>query len=658
MKTYFIIILITLVCSSSCIFNKDNIEEISVTVNVNEPVNLYIESKFDDLNLKDPNVYWPGIISGFFNKKIIIENIGQDKLEDFILILNNKDLSTFESIAKYLELESDTEKAIKTLYSFWKDHRFHASSFMGANNNPFYALNFWGYTLCGNDANALVRLFSYLGILARPIHLNGHAVNEYFFSDKWNVMDGDQNIVYLKLDNKTLASFDEIINDPFIALRTKVYGVKYNLANSCRNTALFEFIQPKKKDIIKIGKIADLENNKFTLYPGEKIIFHHDEAPPYAIGKKDISHWKGARDISLAKIELILNPKIRAANKKSNIIRIDSRYPIYKIESTKAGNEFTIPKGKLIFSRAINIGNNSDDKLTVLCQGARASFSGLLKGQNEIVLKSKTGKGKAKITFIYNPLNENFSLPKIWVKNLSTVFHYEIPYFAIGGSEHLEKLWWQISDTKDFHFVPPNFENIQAFSKIIKLDKIIDSFFREKEAYFFRVKGKKNGVWGNWSPVFRFKVLKPKQPQSVKYDLLADGKIRLEWKGSSEENVEYMIFGSDRLDFIPDIYCNKKVTEMLYSEIVSSRLNKNIISVTNNNYYVTDIHYPFYRIVARSGRALSTPSSIINLYSNSTSEKLYTLPPKVLQMRHSKIKDSGAKLGYKDIYRAVEMELR
>jgi len=627
----------------------------------NLPINFYVNSEIDDSNLKDPNSCAPGIISGFFNKKIIIENIDDDILE-FTLIVNGKDFRTFESLSNYLALNEDKEAAARTFYTFWKNQRFHASSLTAANGNPFYTMNFWGYTVCDNDVNALSQSFAFMDIPSRQIHLNGHVVCEYMFSNKWNVIDGDKNMIYLKLDNKTLASFSEITEDPFIAVRTKDQGIyhEYNIKSSWKNSSLFEFINPKtdKARLTDKSMIGDLGEKKWTLYPGEKVIFHYDKSPQTAVGKSDISAWAGAKEIALGMIELVLRPQTRRRLKKTDKITVYTPYPIYKIVSG-AGVTLEIPRNEIRLGMNISI-PKEEQVLRVYCQGARASFPILSKGKNYILLSSKSSKGKAKVFFTYQTLTDNRSVPEVYVKNKINLFQYEIPNFKIEGSKEIKKVWWQISGQSDFSFIIPNFERVQAYSDIVSLSKITDTFFISNKPYFFRVKAKRNGIWGNWSATFQFRVLKPGQPYDVNCELLPEGKVRLEWKSSNGKDAEYMIFGSNRFDFIPEIYSEVEVFEISDGKAAKSRPNKNLVVHTKENACKTTNLFRFYRIVTKIGNSLSTPSSIIITSDNDVDIASNQVFPaaKVLQTRWIRIEDKNSKMGYRDVYRAVEMNLK
>jgi hypothetical protein len=506
----------------------------------------------------------------------------------------------------------------------------------------------------------LALFFSYLGIPFRQIHLNGHIVAEYYFDNKWNVIDGDQNIVYQNLDNRSLASFNEITKDPFIAIRTKPYGKyrAYDFKDSIGNGSLFEYIHPNELPMVTLSQtlFEDLEDDRWTLYPGEKLIFHYDQSPEKVAEKQGSAIPEGDSNPSLGLIELVVDTKQRIGSLKKKSILIQSRYPVYKITYHKSGKTLYAPKGRLYLKIDLTV-DDPDERISVFSHGTRYSFPSLSKGRNEIILSTEQGLGEAKLSFIYDPPEKYVALPRIEVKNNHTHFRDETPYFILGGAQGLDKIWWQISETRDFHFILPNFERIQDDSKTVTLSQMTDTFFKNGGTYFFRVKGKRETIWGPWSSLFRFTVEKPEQPGDVHITMLPNNKVKLTWRHEGGDGADYLIFGSNRIDFIPELYTGVEVVQLMNREVLSSRPNKNLIATTKNSFYELQDQYPFYRIVAKRGKALSTPSVIIRPPNDPSRISKGRQQPMVLQSRWTKIEKKENKTGYKDIYWAKEMPL-
>jgi hypothetical protein len=66
-------------------------------------------------------------------------------------------------------------------------------------------------------------------------------LHEYYYQGKWHLIDEENDLLYLSLDNKTLASYEDVADDPFLALRTNSSGIEkpYNSDDSRLNFASF-----------------------------------------------------------------------------------------------------------------------------------------------------------------------------------------------------------------------------------------------------------------------------------------------------------------------------------------------------------------------------------------------------------------------------------
>ncbi|WP_059358920.1 hypothetical protein [Parachlamydia acanthamoebae] len=102
-----------------------------------------------------------------------------------------------------------------------------------------------------------------------PTHQSS-TVFQYFYNDNWNLLDTWHDTYYLQLDNESMASFDEIADDPFIMLRTKVGGpfAFFNLADSWNNLAHFKIIEhhdwpclPDGWEKVNLASLEGLENS-------------------------------------------------------------------------------------------------------------------------------------------------------------------------------------------------------------------------------------------------------------------------------------------------------------------------------------------------------------------------------------------------------------
>ena len=77
-------------------------------------------------------------------------------------------------------------------------------------------------------------------IKVHPAHLLLHCISQVYYDGGWHLMDGDMHTIYLKRDNKTIASEQELGRDHDLIKRTRVYGL---LAADSHNAAESEAAQ-------------------------------------------------------------------------------------------------------------------------------------------------------------------------------------------------------------------------------------------------------------------------------------------------------------------------------------------------------------------------------------------------------------------------------
>ena len=53
----------------------------------------------------------------------------------------------------------------------------------------------------------------------------GHCVSQAFFDGRWNLLDGDQHVLYLLRDNETIASELDVVRDHDLIKRTHTQGI-------------------------------------------------------------------------------------------------------------------------------------------------------------------------------------------------------------------------------------------------------------------------------------------------------------------------------------------------------------------------------------------------------------------------------------------------
>jgi len=125
----------------------------------------------------------------------------------------------------------------------------------------------------------------------------------------------------------------------------------------------------------------------------------------------------------------------------------------------------------------------------------------------------------------------------------------------------------------------------------------------------------------------------PEPPTDVRCRYVSDDQIRLSWDAKNLGEVAYMIFGSDRKDFVPDVYSACQITKMKDKKTTATEPNENYVVSTRATHITLPYEFYFYRIVARLGNALSTPSALVNALDRLGKTSSKNTPALILQQR-------------------------
>jgi hypothetical protein len=614
-------------------------EKIEFDVKAGEATSVTLPSVVDDSHLRDPRGYaGHGPRARVFTRRIELSNTGTKPLVGHLLITNGRNFSSAENFKKVLG-GSEGRIAAERLFTFWVDHRSHAGASAKVAEEPIAALNFWGYTLCGEDTQALARLARVFDLPARHVLLNGHIAAEYEYDGGWHVIDGDQNACYLRLDNRTLASAAEIRADPFLALRTKVFGKHSPMsrATATFNTGLFEHVVPNEPKAIRL-KAGPAPLNTFTLEQGESLVWHCDTPPEVPAGALDTEKPEVLRTAALATIEHRFEVKKRPRDKEG-VLTIHEPFPILKVLNETTG-ESVSPK-EIAFKASI-LTKAETDKVSVVMQCSQVALPLLSKGDNTVLLDAE--RGKAHVVYYYDPL-PGAILPSVAAVPVEKGGRFKgPPSFTIASRPAADRIWWQISSGRDFAFVPPNFNAVVPATPTLKFDGFTETFFSPGRSYFLRLKAHSGGIWSEWSPPVEFRVDKPAQPGEPRFAAVPGGGVRLSWVGVAEE---YLVFGSNRADFVPENLAGEEIVAMEHAKVTEKRPNRNLVATVKGPEIELQVLHRFYRVIARKGGVFSVPGDLWKLPEPFAAK----LPPAlVLQVRASK--QDG-----KDVYRAREEKL-
>ncbi len=191
-------------------------------------------------------------------------------------------------------------------------------------------------------------------------------------------------------------------------------------------------------------------------------------------------------------------------------------------------------------------------------------------------------------------------------------FDYCKPCFhlMVKGEETPAKVWWQICANPHFCLVHPNLEEISSYQDTIILSDIAETFLNPGKTYYFRARTESS----QWSSPYAFQVGKPQAIREVKFIKKASHVYQISWKGQVSPTIEYMVFGSNAFDFIPEIYTNKQIHALYQGEMINSEPNCNLVAIVSHPFIQVDSTYAYYRVIARDRGQLSVPSSMIYIY--------------------------------------------
>ena len=613
-------------------------ETVSVPLRVGQPAEIVLDAPLDDTNYADPRgPMQPGASTRTFIRTVTLTTTGPVPLTGPLLVVNGRDWSSPEALRQSLALPEPPAARMGRLFTFWREHLSHADSDCAEAKDPLALLHFWGYALCGDTTAALTRLATDSGIPARKIPLNGHVAAEYFFDDAWHIFDTDQAVCYLRLDNRTLASAADLRADPLLARRTKVSGrhAPVSAGAMAFNTALHEYVEPREEKAVKLKTpLAPLRAD--TLFPGEQMIVQSAVPPEVAVGRTKLEAWGGMREAALRVVEFAISPAARGGGKE---VRVATACPILRAVNHSTGETVAPPAGVPTFTITVPV-RTPADRVSVFCQRARVSLPLPGKGRNAVQLLAGEARGAATLAVEWDQ-PADAAAPRA-VATLADA----APTFRIRTDTAADRLWWQISPTEDFALVPPNFDAVVPATDTLRFDPLTATFFHPGQPYLLRVKARRDGVWGEWSAPLAFQVEKPARPAPATVATVG-AKLRLAWPDAGA-GAEYLVFGSDRLDFVPEVLADEEIVALRGLEITQRRPNRNLVATVREPAIELVPACRFYRVIARRAGVLSVPGDLL-----ATPPALAArLPPaSVLQDRWRRV--DGA-----DEHRAAELPLR
>lgn len=161
------------------------------------------------------------------NRSLIIENVGRTEVRNPWLIANGRPRprglqEIVEAATRGYTAPAERARAI---WEFFRRRRFHFSTGCLENKDAVKVLHILGYGLCGNCATILSDLWREAGFHTRKGSVHAHSISDVHYDGDFHLLDGDEHIICLKADNRTIASSTDIARDHDLMKRTHAYGI-------------------------------------------------------------------------------------------------------------------------------------------------------------------------------------------------------------------------------------------------------------------------------------------------------------------------------------------------------------------------------------------------------------------------------------------------
>ena len=152
-----------------------------------------------------------------------LRNLGTETVIDPRITVNGrKDWFSIDSmLGEILEPGmSDRDKAI-AIWRFVVENRSHEQPVHDhvEAHDPVRFFNVYGYGFCDDAATNFMVLALRAGLRSRVWTLGGHVVAEAFYDDSWHMFDGDAEVYYLGDDGRTIASVEQLADQPDLIRR-------------------------------------------------------------------------------------------------------------------------------------------------------------------------------------------------------------------------------------------------------------------------------------------------------------------------------------------------------------------------------------------------------------------------------------------------------
>ena len=147
------------------------------------------------------------------NASIQLEVVAGEAVNPHLRSSGAVDCSSLKSVvADVVTPGMNSEEKALALWRFVMDACYHGR--WGTSLDGLEHLNVYGYGYCGTYAAVLESLWWTAGLTARHVNIGNHAATEVYYDNSWHYIDADTRAFYLLKDNRTIASLEELNDNP------------------------------------------------------------------------------------------------------------------------------------------------------------------------------------------------------------------------------------------------------------------------------------------------------------------------------------------------------------------------------------------------------------------------------------------------------------
>lgn len=606
------------------------------------------------------------------NVSLTIANTGDRPVLWPKLVANGaRDWSTYESLlADFTRGATNDQERALFIWQTARENRYHCSPLFPDNefHDPVKIFNSYGLNLCDDMGYCGCSLFKHAG-LGKPKYsldpkvrcLNGHMMCEAVVDDRHQFIDIDESVFYLDRENERPVSGDACARDHDLVRREVHYGPEFSGWGDSEGSAAIFGNDDRATQLFLRG-----HEMRYTLRPGERVVFRWDNIGKYAAHSEKWDHEPPVFGNS----KFIYAPRIEGGPAAGPLVyAVDTPWAIcggtLRAEFTggNAEDKFALDvrlDGKTV-TRVWEGAARGPLKEDVVIDDALQPRRAPAKYHYEVIVTVPTGDAKLKSLEIETDvMTAPLSLP--WLRRGENKFVYtdkqDGPHEVTITQEWREchKLtppsppatveyppagatirdsivtfkWPAVSAARAYHIQVSLREDFRipyrpAYDVVIPKNEWCVPYtgmFAPDALYHWRVRCRdKWGIWSEWGPAQTFRWEGPRVPLNVR----ADGSV-LRWEPNPRGTrpVAYDVYGSDEKGFsihktAYDSYARGKVPANFLGCTTATEMP--VVSPTPSH---ANMNRCYYRVVAVDANGTE---SICSDYAEMPHPHFWSKPP-------------------------------